>query len=161
PVVPDTARRPRRRRALRAGRSAPMLDVPPTPTGETHMSDQTTPQDPTTEHPQPEQPADDLQPPGRTGDMSQEPDHGASTHGAAAGLAGERALTPGAAPGRGRAAARGCAREGAAGAISYLPEEEEDARTTARRVEDAGRTAVLLPGDIRDEEFCRRLVADA
>ena len=125
------------------------------------MSDQTTPQDPTTQEPQPEQPADQLQPPGRTGDMSQEPDHGESTYRGSGRLDGKRALITGGDSGIGRAVAIAFAREGADVAISYLPEEEEDARTTARWVEDAGRTAVLLPGDIRDEEFCRRLVADA
>lgn len=125
------------------------------------MSDQTTPQDPTTQEPQPEQPADQLQPPGRTGDMSQEPDHGETTYRGSGRLDGKRALITGGDSGIGRAVAIAFAREGADVAISYLPEEEEDARTTARWVEDAGRAAVLLPGDIRDEEFCRQLVADA
>ncbi len=125
------------------------------------MSDQTTPQDPTTQQPQPEQPADQLQPPGRTGDMSQEPDHGETTYRGSGRLDGKRALITGGDSGIGRAVAIAFAREGADVAISYLPEEEEDARTTARWIEDAGRTAVLLPGDIRDEAFCRQLVADA
>ncbi|MFI6423973.1 SDR family oxidoreductase [Promicromonospora sp. NPDC050880] len=125
------------------------------------MSDQTTPQDPTTQHPQPEQPADDLQPPGRTDEMSQQPDHGESTYEGSGRLAGRCALITGGDSGIGRAVAIAFAREGADVAISYLPQEEPDARTTARWVEDAGRTAVLLPGDIQDEEFCRRLVADA
>ena len=125
------------------------------------MSDQTTPQDPTTQEPQPEQPADQLQPPGRAGDMSQEPDHGETTYRGSGRLDGKRALITGGDSGIGRAVAIAFAREGADVAISYLPEEEEDARTTARWIEDAGRTAVLLPGDIRDEEFCRQLVADA
>ncbi|MFI2364090.1 SDR family oxidoreductase [Promicromonospora sp. NPDC019610] len=125
------------------------------------MSDQTTPQDPTTQHPRPELPADDLRPPGRTEDMSQQPDHGESSYRGSGRLDGRRALITGGDSGIGRAVAIAFAREGADVAISYLPEEEPDARTTAHWVEDAGRTAVLLPGDIRDEEFCRRLVADA
>ncbi|WP_435737620.1 SDR family oxidoreductase [Cellulosimicrobium sp. PMB13] len=125
------------------------------------MTDQTTPQDPTTQHPEPEQPADDLEPPGRTGDMSQEPDHGEESYEGSGRLDGKRALITGGDSGIGRAVAIAFAREGADVAISYLPEEEEDARTTARWVEQAGRTAVLLPGDIREESFCRQLVQDA
>ncbi|MFD7025471.1 SDR family oxidoreductase [Promicromonospora sukumoe] len=125
------------------------------------MSDQTTPQDPAGQYPGPEQPADDLQPPGRTGDMSQQPDHGESSYRGSGRLEGKRALITGGDSGIGRAVAIAFAREGADVAISYLPEEEPDARTTAHWIEGAGRKALLLPGDIRDEDFCRRLVADA
>jgi NAD(P)-dependent dehydrogenase (short-subunit alcohol dehydrogenase family) len=125
------------------------------------MSDQTTPQDPTTQQPQPEQPAEQIEHPGRTGDMSQEPDHGESTYKGSGRLEGKRALITGGDSGIGRAVAIAFAREGADVAISYLPEEEEDAQTTAHWIKEAGRTAVLLPGDIRDESFCQQLVADA
>ncbi|WP_069385439.1 SDR family oxidoreductase [Cellulosimicrobium cellulans] len=125
------------------------------------MPDQTTPQDPTTQEPQPEQPADDLQPPGTTGEMSQEPDHGEETYVGSGRLEGKRALITGGDSGIGRAVAIAFAREGADVAIGYLPEEEEDARTTAGWIEKAGRRAVLLPGDVRDEAFCQQLVADA
>ncbi|WP_159798380.1 SDR family oxidoreductase [Puerhibacterium puerhi] len=126
------------------------------------MSDQTTPQDPTTQEPQPEQqPAEQIEHPGRTGDMSQEPDHGEQSYKGSGRLEGKRALITGGDSGIGRAVAIAFAREGADVAISYLPEEEEDARTTAHWIKEAGRTAVLLPGDIRDESFCQQLVADA
>ncbi|OLT51017.1 SDR family oxidoreductase [Cellulosimicrobium sp. CUA-896] len=125
------------------------------------MPDQTSPQDPTTQEPRPGQPADDLQPPGTTGEMSQEPDHGESTYTGSGRLEGRRALITGGDSGIGRAVAIAFAREGADVAIGYLPEEEADARTTADWVEKAGRRAVLLPGDVRDESFCRRLVTDA
>ncbi len=125
------------------------------------MPDQTTPQDPTAQEPQPQQPADDLRPPGTTGEMTQEPDHGESTYTGSGRLEGRRALVTGGDSGIGRAVAIAFAREGADVAIGYLPEEEEDARTTADWIEKAGRRAVLLPGDVRDESFCRQLVADA
>jgi NAD(P)-dependent dehydrogenase (short-subunit alcohol dehydrogenase family) len=53
------------------------------------------------------------------------------------------------------------AREGADVALCYLPEEEIDAKETARLCEEAGQKAVLLPGDISSEEFCKELVEEA
>jgi NAD(P)-dependent dehydrogenase (short-subunit alcohol dehydrogenase family) len=61
----------------------------------------------------------------------------------------------------GRAAAIAFAREGADVAINYLPAEEPDAREVVKLIRDAGRVAVPLPGDIRNEDFCQKLVADA
>jgi hypothetical protein len=61
----------------------------------------------------------------------------------------------------GRAAAIAFAREGADVAINYLPAEEPDAQEVAALIAQAGRKAVLLPGDIRNEEFCKQLVAAA
>ena len=61
----------------------------------------------------------------------------------------------------GRAAAIAFAREGADVAINYLPPEESDARDVAHYIAEAGRKAVKLPGDIRDEAFCKKLVAEA
>ena len=53
------------------------------------------------------------------------------------------------------------AREGADVLISYLPEEEDDARETARWVEQAGRRVVLVPGDIADQQHCKSIVERA
>ncbi|TGR74673.1 SDR family NAD(P)-dependent oxidoreductase, partial [Mesorhizobium sp. M2D.F.Ca.ET.223.01.1.1] len=61
----------------------------------------------------------------------------------------------------GRAAAIAYAREGADVAINYYPSEEPDASEVIQLIRDAGRTGVALPGDLRDEGFCQRLVADA
>ena len=58
--------------------------------------------------------------------------------------------------GIGRAVALAFAREGADVVLSYLPAEDEDGRRTARLVEDAGRKAVLVPGDLTVEEACQR-----
>jgi NAD(P)-dependent dehydrogenase (short-subunit alcohol dehydrogenase family) len=63
--------------------------------------------------------------------------------------------------GIGRAVALAFAREGADVLISYLPEEQPDADETVRLIEQAGRRAVTVPGDIRDEEQCRRIVDKA
>src|SRR5690606_12644515 len=53
------------------------------------------------------------------------------------------------------------AREGADVEISYWPSEESDAQEVAGLVREAGRKAVLLPGDVRDEAVCQQLVTDA
>ena len=45
--------------------------------------------------------------------------------------------------------------------VSYLPEEERDAGETCRWVEDAGRRAVKLPGDVRNEQHCRNMIERA
>jgi NAD(P)-dependent dehydrogenase (short-subunit alcohol dehydrogenase family) len=60
----------------------------------------------------------------------------------------------------GRAAAIAFAREGAAVAINYLPDEEADAREVIELIEAAGSTGVGIAGDLRDEAFCVRLVAE-
>lgn len=123
------------------------------------MTDQTTPQDPTEQHGKPE--SDTIDHPGLTRDMDVEPDHGEETYVGSGRLEGRKALITGGDSGIGRAVAIAYAREGADVAISYLPEEQEDAEETARWVREAGRTAVLLPGDIRDEQFCTELVERA
>lgn len=61
----------------------------------------------------------------------------------------------------GRAAAIAYAREGADVAINYFPTEEPDAREVMQLIKDAGRKGVALPGDLRDEAFCQKLVTDA
>ena len=72
-----------------------------------------------------------------------------------------RRSSPVAIQGMGRAAAIAYAREGADVAINYLPAEEPDAREVVDLIRQAGRKAVAIPGDLRDEDFCRRLVEQA
>ncbi len=61
----------------------------------------------------------------------------------------------------GRAAAIAYAREGADVAINYLPAEEPDAREVLDLIKAEGRIGLGLPGDLRDEDFCQHLVAEA
>ncbi|KXV03196.1 NAD(P)-dependent oxidoreductase [Caballeronia megalochromosomata] len=96
--------------------------------------------------------------PGLTAPMDPAPDHGESSYQGSNRLAGKVALITGADSGIGRAVAIAFAREGADVAIAYL-DEHDDARDTARWVEQAGRRALLLPGDITDREHCKALVA--
>jgi len=106
-------------------------------------------------------PAQEQQPPGLTGAMDPVPDHGESTYRGSGRLDGLKALITGGDSGIGRAVAIAYAREGADVAISYLPEEQQDADETARWVAEAGRRAVLLPGDLTEQATCRRVADQA
>jgi NAD(P)-dependent dehydrogenase (short-subunit alcohol dehydrogenase family) len=94
--------------------------------------------------------------PGREHEMRPRPEHEPKTGGARK-LEGKVALITGGDSGIGRAVAQAFAREGADVAISYL-EEHEDAEETKRLVEEEGRRALTLPGDVGDEAHCRELV---
>jgi NAD(P)-dependent dehydrogenase (short-subunit alcohol dehydrogenase family) len=99
--------------------------------------------------------------PGLTSKMTPRPDHGETSYRGSGRLSGRKALITGGDSGMGRAAAIAFAREGADVAINYLPAEEPDAREVVALIRQAGRKAVALPGDIREEAFCRMLVEDA
>ena len=99
--------------------------------------------------------------PGLAGKMSPKPDHGETSYRGSGRLAGRKALITGGDSGMGRAAAIAYAREGADVAINYFPSEEPDAREVIRLIKEAGRTGIPLPGDLRKEAFCKRLVAQA
>ena len=96
--------------------------------------------------------------PGLTEETNPTPDHGESTYKGTGKLTGRRALITGGDSGIGRAVAIAFAREGADVAIVHLPEEAEDAASTAELVTAAGRRAVLIPGDVRDESFCESAI---
>jgi len=98
--------------------------------------------------------------PGYTSRMKPVPDHGESTYKGSGRLTGRRAVITGGDSGIGRAVAIAYAREGADVLLSYLCE-HEDAKDTARMVEDVGRKAVLLPGDLQDAAHCRRVIDTA
>ncbi len=98
--------------------------------------------------------------PGATRDMDPKPDHGETSYKGAGRLEGKKAIITGGDSGIGRAVALAFAREGADVLISYL-DEEEDAAETRRLIEEAGRKAVLVPGNIGDAAHCRRIVERA
>jgi NAD(P)-dependent dehydrogenase (short-subunit alcohol dehydrogenase family) len=98
--------------------------------------------------------------PGTVSDMQPAPDHGETSYKGSGKLTGRKAIITGGDSGIGRAVAIAFAREGADVLISYL-NEENDARETARYIEADGKKAVLLPGDICDEEHCRTIIDKA
>jgi NAD(P)-dependent dehydrogenase (short-subunit alcohol dehydrogenase family) len=102
-----------------------------------------------------------VQYPGLTDDVRPTPDHGESTYRGTGRLIDKKAVITGGDSGIGRAVALAFAREGADVLISYLEAEEKDARDTARLIEDAGRTAVTVPGDLVEESHCADVVARA
>jgi NAD(P)-dependent dehydrogenase (short-subunit alcohol dehydrogenase family) len=99
--------------------------------------------------------------PGLASKMTPVPDHGETSYKGSGRLAGRRALITGGDSGMGRAAAIAYAREGADVAINYLPDEEADARQVIELIEKAGRKGLAIPGNLRDEAFCKQLVTDA
>lgn len=106
-------------------------------------------------------PQQEQNPPGLSSQMRPEPDYGERSYIGAGKLAGLKALITGGDSGIGRAVAIAYAREGADVALSYLPDEQSDAEETRKWVEEAGRRAILLPGDITEESTARRIVQDA
>ncbi|BAU89407.1 oxidoreductase, short chain dehydrogenase/reductase family [Methylorubrum populi] len=98
--------------------------------------------------------------PGATRAMDPKPDHGETSYKGSGRLEGKKAIVTGGDSGIGRAVAIAFAREGADVLISYL-DEEEDAAETRRLIEEAGRKAVLVPGNIGEAAHCRRIVERA
>lgn len=109
------------------------------------------------DYPSPPFPSQQQPMPGLTRNMDPRPDHGEESYRGSDRLKGKRAIITGSDSGIGRAVAIAYAREGADILIAYL-EEDEDAEETKRLVEEAGRRAVLVSGDIRDPAHCRKIV---
>lgn len=113
--------------------------------------------DPRNAQPTPPFPAQHQKPPGETGPMNPQPDHGEQSYRGKGLLKDKVALITGGDSGIGRAVALAYAREGADVAISYL-NEDADAQETARLVKEAGRKALLLKGDISARDLCGAIV---
>lgn len=118
-------------------------------------------QDPRHQYPQPPFQRQPQPAPGLAKTMVPPPDHGEQSYTGCGKLTQRKALITGGDSGIGRAVAIAFAREGADVAISYLPSEEADAQEVVALIEQSGRKAVALPGDISDEQVCRKLVKDA
>lgn len=99
--------------------------------------------------------------PGLASKMDPRPDHGEKSYRGSGRLAGRKALITGGDSGMGRAAAIAFAREGADVAINYYPTEEPDAQEVIALIRAEGRKAIAIPGDLREEAFCKRLVEEA
>jgi NAD(P)-dependent dehydrogenase (short-subunit alcohol dehydrogenase family) len=112
------------------------------------------------DYPRPPFPSQKQPMPGFTNNMDPIPDHGEDTYRGSGRLQGKRAIITGGDSGIGRAVAIAYAREGADLLISYL-DEDEDADETKRLVEQAGRKAVLVAGDIQNPAHCRKIVDTA
>src|SRR5215213_5459638 len=117
---------------------------------------------PTTENPReaeakPPFPQDSLKYPGLESEMTPRPDYGEESYQGHGRLQGKVALITGGDSGIGRAVSLAFAREGADVLISYL-NEDSDAEETARVVREAGRQAVVVPGDISEEAHCQSLI---
>jgi NAD(P)-dependent dehydrogenase (short-subunit alcohol dehydrogenase family) len=101
------------------------------------------------------------QQPGRDSNMAPQADHGEKSYKGSSRLQDKVAIITGGDSGIGRAVAIAFAREGADVVLAYLKEEEEDAHETAKWVEETGRQAVLMPGDVQKASFCQKLVETA
>lgn len=118
-------------------------------------------EDPTTKYPKPPFKGQSQPWPGLASEMDPKPDHGEKSYKGSGRLQGRKALITGGDSGMGRAAAIAYAREGADVAINYLPAEEKDASEVIELIKAEGRKAIPVPGDIREEAFCERLVEEA
>src|SRR5258707_651001 len=144
---------------LAAFAAGPVLGSPAMP--KTPVPGSGTLEDPTTKYPKPPFPSQSQTWPGLAGKMDPRPDHGETSYRGSGRLAGRKALITGGDSGMGRAAAIAYAREGADVAINYYPSEEPDAKEVIDLIKAEGRIGIAIPGDIRDEAFCRELVARA
>ncbi len=118
-------------------------------------------QDPATKYPAPPFQEQSQPWPALASQMTPRPDHGENSYRGSGRLLGRKALITGGDSGMGRAAAIAFAREGADVAINYLPAEEPDAAEVIKLIQAEKRVGAPIPGDLREEAFCQRLVERA
>jgi NAD(P)-dependent dehydrogenase (short-subunit alcohol dehydrogenase family) len=117
-------------------------------------------ENPVEQYPQPPFKEQQQPVPGLESELQPVADHGEESYKGSGKLEGRKAIITGGDSGIGRAVAIAFAREGSDVVISYL-NEDVDAAETARWVEQAGRKAVLIPGDISSEEHCKAIIERA
>jgi NAD(P)-dependent dehydrogenase (short-subunit alcohol dehydrogenase family) len=125
------------------------------------MHDLYTLQDPTKQYPRPKFRHQPQRVPGSDRQMKPKADHGEESYRGSGRLPNRKALITGGDSGIGRAAAIAFAREGADVAINYLPSEEKDAKEVIALIEAEGRKAIAIPGDLKNEAFCKKLISQA
>lgn len=128
--------------------------------GNEHMTDQQL-IDPTARYAKPPFKRQSQPWPGLASKMEPRPDHGETSYKGSGRLSERKALITGGDSGMGRAAAIAFAREGADVAINYFPTEEPDAQEVIALIKKEGRRGVAIPGDLREETFCKKLVEQA
>ncbi|WP_299825956.1 SDR family oxidoreductase [uncultured Pontibacter sp.] len=125
-----------------------------------NQEDQKKKQNPQEQYPKPPYPEQEQEVPGTEEDLMPQADHGEKSYRGSGKLEGKKAVLTGGDSGIGRAVAIAFAREGADVLISYLSE-HEDAEETAKYVEEAGKKAVLVAGDISEESHCKKIIDQA
>jgi NAD(P)-dependent dehydrogenase (short-subunit alcohol dehydrogenase family) len=131
------------------------------PDGKPKGTEVSAPEDPIHKFPKPPFKRQSQPWPGLASKMDPIPDHGEKSYRGSGRLKGRKALITGGDSGMGRAAAIAYAREGADVAINYYPTEEPDAQEVIALIKAEGRKAIAIPGDLREEAFCKRLVEEA
>ena len=148
------------RRSVMEGVGLAVAVIPVSAQGQTILETKAL-EDPTDKYPKPPYKKQTQPWPGLASKMEPPPDHGEKSYKGSGRLAGRKALITGGDSGMGRAAAIAYAREGADVAINYFPTEEPDAQQVIALIRAEGRIGVAIPGDLRDEAFCKSLVDQA